>query len=75
MSGKYSRTYARKRPQPAISEFDALVTEDSEVLCNQPAPTKTARHVGKWGVTSYTSLRAINNGTSKEMLYNLFAIQ
>ena len=64
MAGRIPRTYSRKRPQPAphISEFDALVTEDSTHKSNQPAATKTARHIGKWGVTSFTSLRAINNG-------------
>ncbi|KAF2367670.1 Wings apart-like protein [Trinorchestia longiramus] len=64
MAGRFSRTYSRKRPQPAppISQFDALVKEGSGVASNQPAATKTAGHIGKWGMTSFTSLRNINGG-------------
>lgn len=73
MSGKFPRTYSRKRPPPGppISQFDALVKEGSNVASNQPSATKTAGHVGKWGKTSYTSLRAINCSTGMQHLGNL----
>uniref|UniRef100_A0A6A7FXN6 Protein wings apart-like n=1 Tax=Hirondellea gigas TaxID=1518452 RepID=A0A6A7FXN6_9CRUS len=71
MAGRFSRTYSRKRTQPIppISQFDALVKEGSTIPSNQPAATKTAGHIGKWGTTSFTSLRAINGGIGKEDVY------
>lgn len=64
MSGKYSRTYSRKKapPAPPISEFDRLVTEEEKNV-HHPIASKTAGHIGKWGITSFTSLRCINENT------------
>ncbi|KAK3864719.1 hypothetical protein Pcinc_029613 [Petrolisthes cinctipes] len=68
MSGRYSRTYSRKKavPHPPISQFDKLVTEASSSNSTKPSATKTAGHVGKWGITSFTSLRGINGGLGKD---------
>ncbi|KAK7073967.1 hypothetical protein SK128_000456 [Halocaridina rubra] len=66
MSGKYSRTYSRKKTAPPpISQFDKLLTSDSG-SSTRPSVTKTAGHVGKWGVTSFTSLRNINGGLGRD---------
>ncbi|XP_064092507.1 wings apart-like protein homolog isoform X2 [Macrobrachium nipponense] len=66
MSGRYSRTYSRKKAAPPpISQFDKLVTTDSG-SSTRPSVKKTAGHVGKWGITSFTSLRNINGGLGKE---------
>ncbi|KAG7162455.1 putative wings apart-like, partial [Homarus americanus] len=63
MSGRYSRTYSRKKAAPPpISQFDKLVTEPGSSSSTKPSATKTAGHVGKWGITSFTSLRSINGG-------------
>nr|XP_053628469.1 wings apart-like protein homolog [Cherax quadricarinatus] len=67
MSGRYSRTYSRKKAAPPpISQFDKLVTEPGSSNSTKPSATKTAGHVGKWGITSFTSLRSINGGLGKD---------
>ncbi|MCL4126452.1 UNVERIFIED_CONTAM: hypothetical protein GTU68_005604, partial [Idotea baltica] len=67
MAGRYSRTYTRKKSAaapPPISQFDRLVTEHGK--STHPVASKTAGHVGKWGVTSFTSLRSITETYGKE---------
>ncbi|ROT79628.1 wings apart-like protein homolog [Penaeus vannamei] len=66
MTGRYSRTYSRKKAAPPpISQFDKLVTEPGG-SSTKPSATKTAGHVGKWGITSFTSIRSINGGFGKD---------
>lgn len=61
MSGRYSRTYSRRKAgPPPISQFDKLVTDPGSSNSTKPSATKTAGHIGKWGITSFTSLRSIN---------------
>ncbi|KAK4290117.1 hypothetical protein Pmani_036966 [Petrolisthes manimaculis] len=43
-----------------------MVTEASSSNSTKPSATKTAGHVGKWGITSFTSLRGINGGLGKD---------
>ncbi|XP_071515023.1 uncharacterized protein wapl isoform X3 [Panulirus ornatus] len=67
MSGRFSRTYSRKKSAPPpLSQFDKLVTEPGSSSSTKPSATKTAGHVGKWGITSFTSLRSINGGLGKD---------
>lgn len=67
MSGRYSRTYSRKKAAPPpISQFDKLVTDPGSSNSTKPSATKTAGHIGKWGITSFTSLRSINGLAGKE---------
>lgn len=73
MAGRYSRTYSRKKASaPPISQFDRLISEHGK--STHPVAAKTAGHVGKWGMTSFTSLRNIseNLGELKFVIYNNF---
>ena len=65
MAGRVPKTYGRKKAAPPpISQFDALVTDTAKNTA-RPTASKTAGHFGKWGVASFTSLRAINGGIGK----------
>jgi hypothetical protein len=59
MSRGYYKTYGRKVSAPvsqASIQFDNLFCENS----NRPSASKSAGTVGKWGITSFTSLRSTN---------------
>lgn len=67
MSGRYNRTYSRRKAgPPPISQFDKLVTDPGSSNSTKPSATKTAGHIGKWGITSFTSLRSINGLGGKD---------
>lgn len=66
-SKSYPKSYRRKTN--AISstsiQFDKLLHENS----NRPTPLKSAGTVGKWGITSFTSIRSVrHSSTSSEEL-------
>lgn len=56
----YAKTYGRKvganTIQPASIQFDKLFCENS----NRPSAAKSAGTIGKWGITSFTSIRSSN---------------
>ncbi|XP_039276262.1 protein wings apart-like [Nilaparvata lugens] len=60
MSRSYSKSYGRKVnanvPQAASIQFDKLFCENS----NRPSAAKSTGTVGKWGITSFTSIRSTN---------------
>lgn len=61
-SRSYTKSYSRKVSSvtPGSIQFDKLFRENS----NRPSAAKSAGTVGKWGITSFTSIRSTNiNGT------------
>ncbi|XP_075224427.1 cohesin release factor wings apart-like [Lycorma delicatula] len=60
MSRSYSKSFGRKvgtnAQQQASIQFDKLFCENS----NRPSAAKSAGTVGKWGITSFTSIRSSN---------------
>ncbi|XP_071439243.1 protein wings apart-like [Hetaerina americana] len=68
MSGKYSKVYGKRTSSSGI-QFEKLFKENS----NRPSAAKSAGTVGRWGITSFTSIRSTNiNGrrddsTNKKM--------
>lgn len=61
-SRSYTKSYSRKvnSVTPGSIQFDKLFRENS----NRPSAAKSAGTVGKWGITSFTSIRSTNiNGT------------
>ncbi|KAG8228189.1 hypothetical protein J437_LFUL008627 [Ladona fulva] len=62
MSGKYSKSYGRRTGSSGI-QFEKLFKENS----NRPSAAKSAGTVGRWGITSFTSIRSTNiNGRRDE---------
>jgi len=67
-SRSYTKSYSRKVSSvtPGSIQFDKLFRENS----NRPSAAKSAGTVGKWGITSFTSIRSTNiNGKKKKKLY------
>lgn len=56
MSRGYTKTYNRKSNLQANIQFDTLFNENS----NRPSAVRSAGTVGKWGITSFTSIRNAN---------------
>jgi hypothetical protein len=63
MAGRYARFYNRRgssrgsrQPTQASILFDNIV----EVGNKRPTAAKSAGTVGRWGITSFTSLRSTN---------------
>lgn len=48
--------WGKARPQPFTLPLDALVKEKENT--NRPVAARSAGTVGKWGITSFTSIRA-----------------
>jgi len=64
-SRSYTKSYSRKVSSvtPGSIQFDKLFRENS----NRPSAAKSAGTVGKWGITSFTSIRSTNiNGKKKK---------
>ncbi|XP_046405149.1 protein wings apart-like isoform X2 [Ischnura elegans] len=55
MSGKYSKVYGKRTTSSGI-QFEKLFKENS----NRPSAAKSAGTVGRWGITSFTSIRSTN---------------
>lgn len=57
-SRSYTKSYSRKVSSvtPGSIQFDKLFRENS----NRPSAAKSAGTVGKWGITSFTSIRSTN---------------
>lgn len=57
-SRSYTKSYSRKvnNVTPGSIQFDKLFRENS----NRPSAAKSAGTVGKWGITSFTSIRSTN---------------
>lgn len=51
-----------------MTQFDKLLGDPGK--STHPIASKTAGHVGKWGTTSFTSLRGIN-GSHGNTNYNM----
>ncbi|XP_033224587.1 protein wings apart-like isoform X2 [Belonocnema kinseyi] len=65
-SRSYTKSYGRKvnTVSPGSIQFDKLFRENS----NRPSAAKSAGIVGKWGITSFTSIRSTNiNGRREEV--------
>ena len=56
MSSRGHRTYGGRKK--AVSQFDKLISDVSNKHVHHPVASKTTGHVGKWGMTSYTSIRS-----------------
>lgn len=58
MSRHYQKTFGRKVGNVCTTsiQFDKLFKENS----NRPSAAKSAGTVGKWGITSFTSIRSSN---------------
>jgi len=58
MSRGYTKPYGRKVGNVCTTsiQFDKLFKENS----NRPSAAKSAGTVGKWGITSFTSIRSTN---------------
>lgn len=57
-SRSYTKSFSRKvnSVTPGSIQFDKLFRESS----NRPSAAKSAGTVGKWGITSFTSIRSTN---------------
>lgn len=55
MSRGYGRAHRKGFPHASI-QFDKLFKENS----NRPSAARSAGTVGKWGITSFTSIRSSN---------------
>lgn len=67
-SRSYTKSYSRKvnSVTPGSIQFDKLFRENS----NRPSAAKSAGTVGKWGITSFTSIRSTNiNGNYKYIYF------
>lgn len=65
-SRSYTKSYSRKVSSvtPGSIQFDKLFRENS----NRPSAAKSAGTVGKWGITSFTSIRSTNINGKKNAL-------
>lgn len=57
MSRGYGKSYRKGSAHTSI-QFDKLYKENS----NKPSAARSAGIVGKWGITSFTSIRTNSNG-------------
>lgn len=69
-SRSYTKSYSRKvnSVTPGSIQFDKLFRENS----NRPSAAKSAGTVGKWGITSFTSIRSTNINGRKDDIHNTF---
>ncbi|XP_029673251.1 protein wings apart-like isoform X1 [Formica exsecta] len=69
-SRSYTKSYSRKVSSVTAGsiQFDKLFRENS----NRPSAAKSAGTVGKWGVTSFTSIRSTNINGRRDDIHNTF---
>ncbi|KAK2575480.1 hypothetical protein KPH14_011208 [Odynerus spinipes] len=69
-SRSYTKSYSRKvnSVTPGSIQFDKLFRENS----NRPSAAKSAGTVGKWGITSFTSIRSTNINGRRDDIHNPF---
>ncbi|XP_076297338.1 cohesin release factor wings apart-like [Lasioglossum baleicum] len=69
-SRSYTKSYSRKVTSvtPGSIQFDKLFRENS----NRPSAAKSAGTVGKWGITSFTSIRSTNINGRRDDIHNTF---
>ncbi|XP_043498318.1 protein wings apart-like [Polistes fuscatus] len=69
-SRSYTKSYSRKVSSvtPGSIQFDKLFRENS----NRPSAAKSAGTVGKWGITSFTSIRSTNINGRRDNIHNSF---
>lgn len=69
-SRSYTKSYSRKVSSvtPASIQFDKLFKEHS----NRPSAAKSAGTVGKWGITSFTSIRSTNINGRRDDIHSTF---
>ncbi|XP_076766696.1 cohesin release factor wings apart-like [Xylocopa sonorina] len=69
-SRSYTKSYSRKvsNVTPGSIQFDKLFRENS----NRPSAAKSAGTVGKWGITSFTSIRSTNINGRRDDIHNTF---
>ncbi|XP_014486490.1 PREDICTED: protein wings apart-like [Dinoponera quadriceps] len=67
-SRSYTKSYNRKLNSvtPGSIQFDKLFRENS----NRPSAAKSAGTVGKWGITSFTSIRSTNINGRRDDIHN-----
>ncbi|KAG7197431.1 hypothetical protein KM043_013289 [Ampulex compressa] len=65
-----TKSYSRKVSSvtPGSIQFDKLFRENS----NRPSAAKSAGTVGKWGITSFTSIRSTNINGRRDDIHNTF---
>ncbi|KAL0129769.1 hypothetical protein PUN28_001793 [Cardiocondyla obscurior] len=70
-SRSYTKSYSRKVSSvtPGSIQFDKLFRENS----NRPSAAKSAGTVGKWGITSFTSIRSTNINGRRDDIHNFGA--
>jgi hypothetical protein len=61
---KHNKTYGKRGASAPVAsiQFDKVITDNNK----RPSASKSAGVVGKWGTTSFTSLRSsqVNGGKS-----------
>ncbi|XP_072760557.1 uncharacterized protein Wapl isoform X2 [Anoplolepis gracilipes] len=69
-SRSYTKSYSRKVSSVTAGsiQFDKLFRENS----NRPSAAKSAGTVGKWGITSFTSIRSTNINGRRDDIHNTF---
>ncbi|XP_015122911.1 protein wings apart-like [Diachasma alloeum] len=69
-SRSYTKSYSRKvnSVTPGSIQFDKLFRENS----NRPSAAKSAGTVGKWGITSFTSIRSTNINGRRDDIQRTF---
>ncbi|XP_074113898.1 cohesin release factor wings apart-like [Cotesia typhae] len=69
-SRSYTKSFSRKvnSVTPGSIQFDKLFRESS----NRPSAAKSAGTVGKWGITSFTSIRSTNINGRKNEIHKTF---
>lgn len=69
-SRSYTKSYSRKvnSVTPGSIQFDKLFRENS----NRPSAAKSAGTVGKWGITSFTSIRSTNINGRRDEIHRTF---
>ncbi|XP_066599829.1 protein wings apart-like [Prorops nasuta] len=70
-SRSYTKSYSRKVNSaiPGSIQFDKLFRENS----NRPSAAKSAGTVGKWGITSFTSIRSTNINGRRDDIHSFGA--
>ena len=60
---KHSKTYSKRGASTPVAsiQFDKVITDNNK----RPSASKSAGVVGKWGTTSFTSLRSSQLNGSK----------
>ncbi|EZA51428.1 hypothetical protein DMN91_007039 [Ooceraea biroi] len=69
-SRSYTKSYSRKVSSVTAGsiQFDKLFRENS----NRPSAAKSAGTVGKWGITSFTSIRSTNINGRRDDIHSTF---